>query len=201
MKAAEIFDTCHGRYRGLRDWLADTTGEVRSLDWEKPSSGYSWRPDRGRACEYVADFERIGRRSLRRAEWKGRLKLFELYFIGSMEYRTAIRLVGVAEGTFDYWYREVKRTLGAEFSRTGLFPPARYFHPRLVMDSRSAGVSPAFLTLFLRAIISAQTHSPQSDFLSRIADRTGTSTPRARRPRYEYQSTGCCEGALRRAAA
>ncbi len=130
MKAVQIFDSCHGRYRGLRDWLADTTGEVRSLDWEKPSSGYKWRPDRGRACEYIADFERIGRRGLSRAEWKGRLKLFELYFIGSMEYRTAIRLVGVAEGTFDYWYREVKRTLGAEFSRTGLFPPARYFHPR-----------------------------------------------------------------------
>src|SRR5277367_886794 len=82
MKAVQIFDSCHGRYRGLRDWLADSTGEVRSLDWEKPSSGYQWRPDRGRACEYIADFERIGRRSLQRAEWKGRLKLFELYFIG-----------------------------------------------------------------------------------------------------------------------
>jgi len=47
--------------------------------------------------------------------------------LGSFEYKTAIRLVGVAPGTFDYWYREVKRALGAEFSRTGLFPPAHYF--------------------------------------------------------------------------
>ena len=127
MKAAEIFDVCHGRYRSLHDWLADSSGSVRSLGLDTPSSGYQWRPDRARACEYVADFERIGRHALRRPEWKGRLKLFEIYFLGSFEYRTAIRLVGVAEGTFDYSYREVKRALGAEFSRTGLYPPSRYF--------------------------------------------------------------------------
>ncbi len=130
MKATDVFDECHGRYRGLREWLADSTGSVRSLDFEKPSSGYLWRPDRARACDYVADFERIGRHALRRAEWKGRLKLFNVYFVRGAEYRRAIRLVGVAEGTFDYWYREVKRAIGAEFSRTGLYPPSRYFNVR-----------------------------------------------------------------------
>ena len=127
MKSREIFDVCHGRYRNLREWLTDSSSSVRSLNLEKPSFGYEWRPDRARACEYIADFERIGRRALKRPEWKGRLKLFEIYFLGSLEYRTAMRLVGVAEGTFDYWYREVKRATGAEFSRTGLFPPSRYF--------------------------------------------------------------------------
>ena len=78
--------------------------------------------------EYVADYERIGRRALRRPEWKGRLKLFEIYFLSDVEYRRAITLVGVAAGTFDYWLGEVKRTLGREYSRTGLFPPSRYFH-------------------------------------------------------------------------
>ena len=128
MKATEIFDTCYGRYRSLHDWLEDTTGKVRAIDLESPSSGYSWRPARGRACEYLADFERIGRQSLRRPQWKGRLKLFEIYFLHSMEYRNAIKLVGVAEGTFDYWMQEVKRAAGREFSRCGLFPPWRYFH-------------------------------------------------------------------------
>jgi len=88
---------------------------------------HQWRPDRARACEYLADFERIGRHALRRPEWKGRFRLFEIYFLGRSEYRPAIRLLGVAEGTFDYWYQEVKRALGAEFSRTGLFPPTLYF--------------------------------------------------------------------------
>jgi hypothetical protein len=127
MKPADIFDVCHGRYRGLREWLSDSTGAVRSISMAAPSSGYQWRPGRARACEYVADFERIGRHALRRPEWKGRLKLFEIYFLSKTEYKNAIRAVGVAEGTFDYWYREVKRTLGPEYSRTGLFPPANYF--------------------------------------------------------------------------
>lgn len=127
MKAAEIFDVCHRRYRSLGEWLADSTGTVRSLTLETPSSGYQWRPDRARACEYLADFERIGRHALRRPEWKGRLKLFEIYFLDRSEYRAAIQRLGVAEGTFDYWYQEVKRALGAEFSRTGLFPPSLYF--------------------------------------------------------------------------
>lgn len=36
----------------------------------------------------------------------------------------------VAEGTFDYWYQEVKRAVGGEFLRAGLFPRARYFQAR-----------------------------------------------------------------------
>jgi len=127
MKAVEIFDVCHGRYRGLRERLEDCSGAVRSLDLGRPSEAYHWRPVRARACEYVADFERIGRHGLRRPEWKGRLKLFNIYFLHNMEYRRAISAVGVAEGTFDYWYKEVKRALGAEFSRTNLYPPASYF--------------------------------------------------------------------------
>ena len=67
MKATEVFDTCYGRYRSLHDWLEDTTGKVRAIDLESPSSGYSWRPARGRACEYVTDCERIGRYSARKA--------------------------------------------------------------------------------------------------------------------------------------
>jgi hypothetical protein len=130
MRSKEIFDICFGRYRGLREWLVDATGAVRSFDLESPLEGYQWRPDRGRACEYIADFERIARHALRRSSWKGRLKLFEIYFVRGADYKKAVRLVGVAEGTFDYWYSEVKRAVGAEFARAGLFPPSRYFQPR-----------------------------------------------------------------------
>jgi hypothetical protein len=130
MKPAEVFDDCFRRYRGLREWLADSTGSVRSVDFAKGTPGYLWRPDRARACDYLADFERIGRLSLRRPEWKGRLKLFNVYFVRGAEYRSAVRMVGVSEGTFDYWYRETKRSLGKEFARSGLYPPWRYFNVR-----------------------------------------------------------------------
>jgi len=130
MKSVEVFDACYTRYRGLRDWLKDSSNAVRAICLDLPSSGYQWRPGRARACEYVADFERIGRHALRRPEWKGRLELFQTYFLRGADYREAIRLVGVAEGTFDYWFGEVKRSVGAEFSRSGLFPPGRYFQSR-----------------------------------------------------------------------
>jgi hypothetical protein len=97
------------------------------VNLDSPSSGYQWRPVRSRACEFVADFERIGKQALRRPQWKGRLKLFEIYFLHAMEYRDAIKLVGVAEGTFDYWLQEVKRAVGRELSRCNLFPPSKYF--------------------------------------------------------------------------
>jgi len=130
MKAVEVFDICYTRYRGLRDWLKDSSISVRAVNLDTPSSGYQWRPDRARACEYIADFERIGGHALRRPEWKGRLKLFRAYFVHGADYQRAIRLVGVAEGTFDYWFGEVKRAVGREFSRTALFPPGQYFQSR-----------------------------------------------------------------------
>lgn len=136
MTPKEIFDVCYARYRRLREWLADSAGAVRSVDFDSPLEGYQWRPDRARACEYIADFERIGRRALRRPEWKGRLKLFNVHFVRGADYRRAVKLVGVAEGTFDYWYQEVTRTLGREFSRTGLFPPSRYFQSRTATPRR-----------------------------------------------------------------
>ena len=129
MKSKEIFEACHGKYKGLRNCLGESTGSVKSVDLDTPSEGYQWRPVRGKACEYIADFERIGRHGLRRPEWKGRLQLFETYFVAGMEYAKARTVVGVAEGTFDYWYQEVKKTLGTEFSRTGLYPPSKYFQP------------------------------------------------------------------------
>jgi hypothetical protein len=136
MKPAEIFDVCHSRYSSLRRYLEGAGGRVKSLTFETPSDGYRWRPERSRACEFVADFERIGRNALRRHEWTGRLRLFEIYFLNGIEYRRSIRLVGVAEGTFDYWFQEIKRTLGAEYSRTGLFPPSRYFDRRSGLAER-----------------------------------------------------------------
>lgn len=127
MKSKEIFDVCHRRYKGLRGWLDGATGCVSAVDLDLPSSGYTWRPNKAKACEFVADFERIGRNGLRRPEWKGRLRLFEKYFVEGLDYRKAQSAVGVAEGTFDYWYQEVKKTVGAEFGRTGLYPPSDYF--------------------------------------------------------------------------
>lgn len=84
MKAQEMFEICHARYRGLRGFLHGPDGaggHMAGVDLDAPSAGYQWRPERARAEEYVADFEMIAERALRRPEWKGRLKLFRIYFL------------------------------------------------------------------------------------------------------------------------
>jgi hypothetical protein len=127
MKPREMFEVCHARYKASRAFLG---GHMAAIDLESPSEGYHWRPDRARAEEYVADFEMIAERALRRPEWRGRLKLFRVYFLRGAEYRRAITLCGVSVGTFDYWVCEVKKACGHEFARTGLFPPGNYFRLR-----------------------------------------------------------------------
>jgi hypothetical protein len=127
MQPTEIFDICYVQYRSLRAWLGRKT---RAVDPKRPSSGYLWRPERARAAEYIADFERIGERALRKPEWEGRRKLFRIHFVRRLEHRRARALVGVSEGTWDYWYREVKKTVGRACARSGIFPPGRYFRHR-----------------------------------------------------------------------
>jgi hypothetical protein len=127
VKPREIFDICLGRYRSLRKGIGRKVG---AIDLKRPSSGYVWRPESVRASEYVADFEAAAARALRRPEWKGRRKLFVIYFLRAVEYKRAIVLTGVSENTFEYWASQVKSAVGCECARVGLFPPQRYFRLR-----------------------------------------------------------------------
>jgi hypothetical protein len=126
VRPQDIFEVCYERYLAIRrskDW---TVVSAR-MDVPVPSSGYSWRPDRVKAADYAADFERTGRRVLARSTWKGRKRLFETYFLQQIPYKRAITLVGVSPGTFDWWVAEVKKSIGLELRGAGLFPPTRYF--------------------------------------------------------------------------
>jgi len=127
VKPREIFDVCLTRYRSLGKGIGR---KMPAIDLERPSSGYVWRPETARASEYVADFESAGARALRRREWKGRRKLFVIYFLRAVEYKRAMVLVGVSENTFLYWINQVKNAVGRECARVGLFPPQRYFRVR-----------------------------------------------------------------------
>ena len=125
MRDLEIFDVCHARYCQLRDWLQ---GRVRgSAGRDAPSDGYRWRPSRTRAEEYIADFEIAGRRMLARPTWKGRLQLFEVYFLQGIEYRRAISLTRVPASTFDWWAWEIKKAVGKELAHRRIFSPGEYF--------------------------------------------------------------------------
>jgi hypothetical protein len=127
LKTREIFDVCLARYRTLGRGIGC---KMASVDLARPSNGYVWRPENVRAAEYVADFEAAGARVLRRSDWKGRRKLFVIYFLSNLDYKRAIKLVGVSENTFEYWASQVKNAVGRECARVGLFPPQHYFRMR-----------------------------------------------------------------------
>jgi hypothetical protein len=122
MRPQDIFAACHARYRSARRRRA----HLGVPDPNQPA-GYHWRPVAARAADYLADFELAGQRALARPSWAGRRRLFEIYFLQLVPYRRAIYLVGVPAGTFDWWMQQIKRDVGLELDRAGLYPPARYF--------------------------------------------------------------------------
>jgi hypothetical protein len=127
VRTQNVFDVCLAQFRRLR---AATGRGIAAVNLEKPSNGYVWRPEPSRAVEYVADFEKAVARALRAPDWKGRRKVFRIYFSRGIGYQRAAMLVGVSNGTFDYWIKDVKKAVGRECVRVGLYPPARYFHAR-----------------------------------------------------------------------
>jgi hypothetical protein len=84
-----------------------------------------------RAVDYIADFEKAGRRALgRNPRWRPRLRVFHLYFVNGLPYRVVIHSLKISPGTMDYWTAEIKKAVGPELARSGLFPPRKYFRER-----------------------------------------------------------------------
>jgi len=53
--------------------------------------------------------------------------MFRLYYLGNAEYHAARRHVGIRELTWADWADEIRRLVGRELARAGVFPPAKYF--------------------------------------------------------------------------
>jgi DNA-directed RNA polymerase specialized sigma24 family protein len=117
MTPADIFDICLERVR---------TCQSKTVNAIRPDACAKDGPPRvgNQAAEYVADFELAGIRALKRQP--PRLVLFRLYYVAGTPYTKAIKLMKVKAGTFDWWAAEVKKTVGRELAKSGLFPPHRY---------------------------------------------------------------------------
>lgn len=141
MLATFAFDVCHDVYRAAREAI-DTKIPILNME---ASGKYLWRPDRmPRLAEYVCDFERAGERALgggidtcgngtgkiRVAAGRvsaSRTALFRMYYLGGAEYGAARRHLGISEITWADWAEEIRRSVGRELTRAGVFPPAKYF--------------------------------------------------------------------------
>ena len=56
-----------------------------------------------------------------------RMAMFHVYYIGGAEYQAARRHLGISEFTWADWADEIRRLVGRELTRAGVFPPSRYF--------------------------------------------------------------------------
>ena len=150
MLATFAFDVCHDVYRAAREAI-DT--KIATLNPDS-SGKYQWRPDRmPRLAEYVCDFTQAGERALgfrsfearskgRQAEAcptlfsagsslgpfrASRMAMFRVYYLGGADYHAARRHLGISELTWADWAEEIRRLVGRELTRAGVFPPSKYF--------------------------------------------------------------------------
>ena len=120
MKPAAAFDICHEVYASARE-IVDS--RMATIQIERASK-FTWRPDlKPRMVEFVADFARAGERALA----PSRLILFRLHYLGGCPYETARRRMGLSEVGWENWTDEIRREVGRELLRAGMFPPSRYF--------------------------------------------------------------------------
>ena len=132
MKPATAFDICHEVYESARE-IVNSRMSTMQMD---QASKFLWRPDlKPRLVEYVADFARAGERALA----PSRLILFRLYYLGGCEYQRARQRMGLSEIGWVNWTEEIRRDVGRELLRTGIFPPSRYFREMTTAPMRKSG--------------------------------------------------------------
>jgi hypothetical protein len=159
MLATFAFDVCHDVYRAAREAI---DSKIPTLNAEAAGK-YQWRPDRlPRLAEYVCDFAMAGERALgeeagcaggeRREAEAGpglrpglrlslrggrasRMAMFRVYYLGGADYHAARRQMGISELTWADWAEEIRRRVGRELTRAGMFPPAKYFRETVARAS------------------------------------------------------------------
>jgi hypothetical protein len=82
--------------------------------------GVDSRQGKGKQAECSAtSFSEAGRAS--------RTAMFRVYYLGGAEYQAARRHLGISELTWADWAGEIRGVVGRELTRSGMFPPSKYF--------------------------------------------------------------------------
>jgi len=112
----EIYRNCVGKY-----------GYIHALD-PTALKEHRWKPDRKpRPQDFAADFCLAGQEALEGSELHSRLVLFNIYYAGACPYETARQWFRLSEMGWVRWTEEIRRIVGKELIRRGLFPPRKYF--------------------------------------------------------------------------
>jgi len=124
------FDTCWDLYQrivGEQEGItvmdaALATGGVQSV---------GWRPvNVAEAKDYAVDFAIAGRAALDNGAAASRVLLWRLYYLRCVPYENARAFLGLSDRAWEQWTEEIRKKVGAELMRRGLFPPRKYFGER-----------------------------------------------------------------------
>ena len=76
----------------------------------------------------VGDYPTLFRASPSQRPFRAsRMAMFRVYYLGGAEYHAARRHLGISELTWADWADEIRRDVGRELTRAGIFPPSKYF--------------------------------------------------------------------------
>jgi hypothetical protein len=76
--------------------------------------------------DFVADFALAGEAALDRRQ-ASRMILFRMFYLGGADYERARRELGITPDTWADWAIQIRRRVGRELVRRGVYPPGRYF--------------------------------------------------------------------------
>lgn len=119
MRPEQIFDNVLEQVREFR------SAGAPAIQHEKERTGGGSTPIGNVEIEYMAEFYLAGKRALAE-RWPRRWDLFRIYYYGGTPYRSAIRLMRVPKGVFDWWAQQIKKHVGIELEESGLKSFRRY---------------------------------------------------------------------------
>jgi hypothetical protein len=126
VKPEFAFDVSLDVYRACWEECYEA-GHLRAVD-ATAFKEHRWRPDRKpRAEDFVADFCLAGHAALMRAGLHSRIVLFDIHFAGTCPYENARRWFGLSELGWVRWTDDIRRVVGEELMRRGIFPAKKYF--------------------------------------------------------------------------
>ena len=64
--------------------------------------------------------------------------MFRVYYLGGADYAAARRHLGISELTWADWAEEIRARVGRELTRSGVFPPSKYFREASVAEPENA---------------------------------------------------------------
>jgi hypothetical protein len=124
VKAEQAFDVCHEVFRAARVLLSE---RIPTTQLGQQVSEYRWRPDRrARLGDYVSDFACAGECALD-ARQASRMVMFRMFYLGGAECERARREMGISPDAWANCADQIRRAVGRELVRRGVYPPQRYF--------------------------------------------------------------------------